>query len=81
MNERCNCENSGCRICHGKGCHNEVGSEGPLVHRVMYIGNVCTGCASEYPAKYRLPPVKKEEEFVTEFDHPTMGRVVIKKEK
>jgi hypothetical protein len=49
----CNCENSKCRVCRGRGCRRDAG-----VARAMYIGPICNGCASEMPPEYMLPDAK-----------------------
>jgi hypothetical protein len=48
---RCNCENARCRVCQGRGCHNEAGAT-----RAMYVGPICAPCADEMPSRYLLPP-------------------------
>lgn len=50
---RCNCENSKCRVCRGRGCRREATKS-----RAMYIGAICNGCASEMPPEYMLPDAK-----------------------
>jgi hypothetical protein len=44
---RCNCENSKCLTCEGKGCKNEAGNI-----KVMYIGFICDPCSMDMPDKY-----------------------------
>jgi len=53
---RCNCENSKCTTCDGKGCKNEAGNT-----KAMYIGFICDGCALDMPAKYIISGVGLSE--------------------
>lgn len=49
---RCNCENSGCAVCGGKGC--TIETDGTF--RAMYIGAICSDCAKNMPAEYLIDP-------------------------
>ena len=52
----CNCENSTCRCCSGKGCTREATGK-----RALYIGPICDACAEYMPVEYMLPEENKCE--------------------